>query len=39
MEGEDLLENMEQDYRRQDELDHYEQIGIDDDQQDELSIN
>ena len=32
VEGEDLMENMEQDYRQQAELDNYEEIGIDDDQ-------
>ena len=30
IDGEDLLENMEQDYRRQDELDNYEDVGLDD---------
>ena len=39
MEGEDLMENMEQDYRRQDELDRYEDIGLDDERQEELSMN
>lgn len=39
VDGEDLMENMEQDYKQQDELDHYEDIGIDDDQQEELSMN
>lgn len=39
IDGEDLFENMEQDYRRQDELDHYEGVGIDDDRHDELSMN
>ena len=39
VDGEDLMENMEQDYRQQDELDHYEDVGIDDDQQQELSMN
>jgi hypothetical protein len=39
IDGEDLFENMEQDYRRQDGLDHYEGVGIDDDRHDELSMN
>ena len=33
------MENMEQDYREQQELDHYEDVGLDDDQQEELSMN
>jgi len=39
VEGEDLMENMEQDYERNVQLDHYENQGIDDDKQEELSYN
>uniref|UniRef100_A0A7S0WTV5 DNA replication licensing factor MCM2 n=1 Tax=Chlamydomonas leiostraca TaxID=1034604 RepID=A0A7S0WTV5_9CHLO len=35
-EGEDLLENMEQDYRSMDHLDNYEADGVDDDVEEEL---
>jgi len=33
------MENMEQDYERNVQLDHYENQGIDDDKQEELSYN
>jgi len=33
------MENMEQDYENNVQLDHYENQGIDDDKQDELSYN
>jgi len=34
--GEDLMENMEKDYKAVDELDRYEEQGIDDEDQEEL---
>jgi DNA replication licensing factor MCM2 len=38
VEGDDLLDNMEQDYEERPELDRYEEDGLDDDDQNELSL-
>ena len=38
VDGEDLMENMEGDYNAVPELDRYDNVGIDDDQQQELSM-
>ena len=37
--GEDLMENMEKDYQRNEQLDRYEEDGLDDDRQNELNIH
>jgi DNA replication licensing factor MCM2 len=39
VEGDDLMDNMEQDYEANPVLDNYEAIGIDEDDQIELSMN
>ena len=37
--GEDLIDGMEKDYQQNEELDNYENIGIDNESQQELSMN
>ena len=39
VEGDDLMDNMEADYEANPLLDNYEAVGIDEDEQNELSMN